>query len=280
MKVFITGAAGYIGKHVVKEFLDKGHTVIACDLSFKGVDERAEKKDINIFSGDEELYCKIGKPDLVVHLAWKDGFVHNSAAHMKFLSDHFIFLKNLATAGCHNIAVMGSMHEVGYWEGAINEDTPCNPLSQYGIAKNALRESLKLLSKELKFNLYWLRAYYIYGDDTLGSSIFSKLLQAENDGKKEFPFTSGKNKYDFISVYDLAKQIAAASTQDKITGIINVCSGNPVSLGNQVEWFIKNRGLAIKLIYGVFPERQYDSPAIWGDAEKIKTIMGLKQYGE
>ena len=41
-KVLITGAAGYIGRHVVKEFLNMGYNVIASDLAYKGVDERAE----------------------------------------------------------------------------------------------------------------------------------------------------------------------------------------------------------------------------------------------
>ena len=37
---------------------------------------------------------------------------------------------------------MGTMHEIGYWEGAIDENTPCNPLSMYGIAKDALRRCM------------------------------------------------------------------------------------------------------------------------------------------
>ena len=68
--------------------------------------------------------------------------------------------------------------------------------------------------------IYWLRAYYILGDDRRNSSIFTKLLQAVEDGKEEFPFTSGENKYDFIDIKDLAMEIVAASTQDEITGII------------------------------------------------------------
>ena len=130
-----------------------------------------------------------------------------------------------------------------------------------------------LAGEELGFTLYWLRAYYIYGDDAHGSSIFAKITQAAGDGKKEFPFTTGENKYDFISVQNLAKLIIAASTQDKITGVINVCSGKPVSLAEQVEKYIKDNGFEIKLQYGVFPDRPYDSPAVWGDSEKINKIM-------
>lgn len=274
MNVLVTGAAGYIGRHVVKEMIERGHNVTACDIAFKGVDERAKFCEVPIFSRDDNIFYKTGCPELLIHLAWKNGFIHNSFAHMESLSDHVVFLRNMAIAGCKKIAVMGTMHEIGYHEGVIDENTPCNPLSQYGVAKNALRQSMMLASKELEFSLYWLRAYYIYGDDAHGSSIFAKITQAVAEGKKEFPFTMGKNKYDFISVQELAKLIVAASTQDEITGIINVCSGKPVSLAEQVEQYIKDNKFDIELRYGAFPDRPYDSPAVWGDSEKIEKILG------
>ena len=42
--------------------------------------------------------------------------------------------------GVKKVTIMGSMHEIGFWEGAIKEDTPCNPLSLYGVSKNALKD--------------------------------------------------------------------------------------------------------------------------------------------
>ena len=86
--ILVTGAAGYIGRHVVKNALDRGYRVIAADFNFKGVDERAEFCDEPLFSGDPDLYKKLGSPDICIHLAWRDGFRHNSAAHMKDLSSH------------------------------------------------------------------------------------------------------------------------------------------------------------------------------------------------
>lgn len=276
MKVLITGASGYIGRHVVRAFLDAGHKVYVSDFSYKGVDERAIRIEEPIFSGEKDIFNRLMQPDTLIHMAWRDGFVHNANAHMADLSQHYVFLKDMIDGGLKYLTVMGSMHEIGYWEGPINEDTPCNPMSMYGISKNALRQALMLYVKDKDVNIHWLRAYYIYGDDARGSSIFAKLYQAAEEGKTEFPFTTGKNLYDFIHIDDLAQQIMYASVQNKYNGIINVCTGKPMSLADKIESYIIENNMNIKLQYGAFPDRPYDSPGVWGDATIINNIMENK----
>ena len=280
MRVAVTGAGGYMGRYVVRELLERGHEVIAVDLHYKEVDSRAKYSDVMIFSGDRDIFDQLEKPDLCIHLAWQDGFIHNSPKHMENLSNHFRFLKNMIEGGCKRIAVMGTMHEIGFWEGCVTADTPCRPLSQYGVAKNALRQSLLLLAEKTDCSIYWLRAFYIVGDDGRNSSIFTKILEAAELGKETFPFTTGENQYDFIHIKDLAKQIVAASTQDEYTGIINVCSGKPVSLKDKVNAFIEEKGLNIRLQYGAFPERPYDSKIIYGDNGIISRILAKQEANQ
>lgn len=272
-KILVTGANGYIGSHVVSTLIDMGYDVIAVDFKNDWIDERARFLNVDIFSSEEDLYEKLGAPDRIIHLAWKDGFVHNAPSHIEFLPMHYNFIKNMAEHGVKSFSVMGSMHEVGYHEGAIFGDTPTNPTSLYGISKNALRQSLLLLSQSLDFKLHWIRGYYICGDDSRNNSIFAKILQKAASGEKIFPFTTGLSQYDFISVDDLALEISLCAVQDEIDGVINCCSGRPVALKTAVENFIKENNLDIKLQYGVFPTRPYDSPIIYGDVTEIKKIL-------
>ena len=277
MKILVTGANGYLGQGIVKQLLDDSVSVVATDFSLENVDKRALLKSANIFELDNP-YEFFEKPDALLHLAWRNGFVHNADTHIGDLSNHCNFIKKMIDGGVKRIAVMGTMHEVGFFEGSINENTPCNPQSMYGIAKNALRSVTFLLGKNANIPVQWLRGYYMVGNVNFGNSIFSKIALAEKEGKELFPFTSGLNQWDFIDYDDFCLQTAAAVEQDEITGIINICSGRPQKLSDRVEKFIKDNGYKIKLDYGKFPDRPYDSKAVWGDSRKIEEI--LKKRGQ
>lgn len=272
MKILVTGANGYLGQGIVKHLLDRGLNVVATDFSDKCFDLRAEIIYGNIFAL-EDPYNYFKQPDVVLHLAWRNGFVHNADSHLADLPQHDVFLKRMMNAGVKRVCVMGSMHEIGFYEGSINENTPCNPMSQYGIAKNALRQSIQLYAQFKNVQFMWLRGYYIVGNTTTGSSIFSKIALAVEQGKTEFPFTMGQNQYDYLDYDEFCEQVAAAISQDEILGIINICSGKPEKLANRVERFIIENGFNIRLKYGAFPDRPYDSKAVWGENQKIAQIL-------
>lgn len=272
MKILVTGANGFLGLGIVEKLLDSGVDVIATDFKIDLVDNRAKKISCDLFS-IENPYEFFDQPDVVLHLAWQDGFIHNSENHILNLSKHHFFLEALFKSDVKRVAVLGTMHEVGFYEGSIDETTPCNPLSLYGISKNSLRLEAEYFSKLYSKKLQWLRGFYIVGNTSHGSSIFSKIVQAAEKGVKEFPFTLGLNQFDFLDYSEFCYQVVAAISQDEISGTINICSGYPEKLADRVERFISENNFDIKLQYGAFPDRPYDSKAIWGNNYKIQKII-------
>lgn len=274
--VVITGAGGYVGRHVVNAVADLGFQSVAIVRQIRDghQDPRVQVVEADVLDAAFDLSSVVPLKEVaaVIHLAWQDGFVHNAPSHMENLSAHYRFLVGLADAGVPRIAALGTMHEVGFWEGAITADTPTNPASLYGIAKDALRRST-FLSIGDRAEYVWLRAYYILGDDRRNRSIFTKLLEASDRGETEFPFTTGKTLYDFIDVAELGRQIAVAATTPGITGVLNTSSGEPESLASRVERFIGEHDLGLRLQYGAFPDRPYDSSGSWGDATAIRSLM-------
>ena len=161
------------------------------------MDERAEFCDVPLFSGDADLYRKLGSPDICIHLAWRDGFRHNSARpHEGSVQPYDVFLNALIDGGLKDLSIMGTMHEVGYWEGAINESTPCKPQSQYGIAKNALRQSMMLTLADAPASCIGCGPTTSPATKPTAAP-FCKITQAEQDGKR--PFRSPAARTSMIS---------------------------------------------------------------------------------
>ena len=76
MKILVTGANGYLGRGVVKELLNTELDIIATDIKFDYDEERIQFIETNIFEIENPFYY-FGKPDIILHLAWKNGFIHN-----------------------------------------------------------------------------------------------------------------------------------------------------------------------------------------------------------
>ena len=263
MRVLVTGSDGYIASGVIDELLARGCEVVGWGLRESGREAPGySERAADIFSATTDDLRAVGA-DALVHLAWRNGFRHADDSHVDDLPGHYHFLRRALEAGVPRVCVMGTMHEVGYHEGAVDADTPCRPTTPYGVAKNALRQLFLPMCEAAGAEGLWMRGFYLVSADGRGESIFSKIVRAAESGQRTFPFTSGRPKYDFLP-YGRFCEIAADKVLSGETGVTNVCSGRPVSLAEEVESFIRNNGLDIRLEYGAYPDRPYDSPAIWG----------------
>jgi dTDP-6-deoxy-L-talose 4-dehydrogenase (NAD+) len=211
---------------------------------------------------------------VVLHLAWKASFSHSDPVHITSVLTHYELLTSLVDQGLKQLAVAGTAHEIGFFEGCVGRRTPTDPVHNYGIAKNFLRQGLAAYCVEKPVTFQWLRFFHIYGHDSENKSVLTKILKAAKEGKTAFALNHGELLYDFIHVETLAQQIVSVISQTTHSGIIHCCSGEPVTLKTRILEFVREHKLAIDLEFGKFPLRSYDSRALWGDAAAVKEICG------
>jgi nucleoside-diphosphate-sugar epimerase len=135
-----------------------------------------------------------------------------------------------------------------------------------------LRLRLEEFGKHFPFSLKWVRLFYMYGQGQNPNSLLSQLERALERGDQSFDMSGGEQVRDYLPVETVAENIVAIALQQETTGVINNCSGVPVTVNQLVESFLKKTNRTIKLNRGVYPYPDYEPMRFWGDAGKLKTI--------
>ena len=280
-KVLVTGATGFIGEHVVEALLEKGFDVIATSKN----EDKARLRpwfnsvkyisfDLQQFDATNNYYEYFGSPDLMLHLAWEGLPNYKNEFHInENLPRHFAFLKNMIQHGLKDLTVSGTCFEYGMQEGCLTETMECFPDNPYAIAKNKLRLALEALSKENNFNFKWARFFYMYGPGQNPKSLIAQLDKALENNDTSFNMSGGAQIRDFLPVNLIANYFIQIATQYEIQGIINCCSGVPISVKEFVVNYLRLKNKKIELNLGYYPYADYEPMEFWGDDKKLKSII-------
>ncbi|MCD4680088.1 MAG: hypothetical protein K8S00_06855 [Bacteroidales bacterium] len=88
--------------------------------------------------------------------------------------------------------------------------------------------------------------------------------------------SGGEQLRDYLPVEKVAENIIKISMQDKIDGIINCCSGKPISIRNFVENYLEKANQNIELNLGYHPYPDWEPMAFWGDTSRLNKILNSK----
>lgn len=275
MKILVTGATGFVGQNLITFLLDGKHVVIASGRSSEKAKtmpwiNKVEFVQGNIHSEEVQKKFLLSEPDILIHLAWDGLPNYKELFHFENnMPADYSFLKKMIYGGVKRIMVAGTCYEYGMQNGKLSEDMPAMPANPYAIAKNTLRIFLEELQKKKDFTLQWCRLFYMYGDGQNSKSILPMLDSAINNGETVFNMSGGEQLRDYQDVKETVKQLAFLVDNPSCRGIVNCCSGNPISIRSLVEQHIRKRNSSIRLNLGFYPYPDYEPMAFWGDNEKI-----------
>jgi len=148
-----------------------------------------------------------------------------------------------------------------------------HPKNAYAIAKDQLRRALEEMQSGFEFTFKWIRLFYVYGPGQNPASLYTQLMKALEKNETVFNMSGGEQVRDFLPVEKLAAYIVKIALQQKATGIINCCSGEPVMVKQLVMNLLNERNRQIELNLGHYPYSDYEPMSFWGDNRKLQSIL-------
>jgi len=280
-KVLVTGATGFIGEHVINTLLLKGFDVIATSKNEDKARLRSWFSNVKYIAFDLAQFYEttnyfeyFGSPDLMLHLAWEGLPNYKNEFHItENLPRHFAFVKNMIKYGLKDLTVSGTCFEYGMQEGSLSETMDCFPDNPYAIAKNKLQLAIESLLTNYDFNFKWVRFFYMYGPGQNPKSLIAQLDKALENNEASFNMSGGEQVRDFLPVNLIANYFIQIATQNEIQGIINCCSGEPISVKDFVVNYLRFKNKHIDLNLGFYPYADYEPMQFWGDNTKLKKII-------
>lgn len=267
----ITGATGFVGRHVVRHAIAEGHEVVAIT--------RGGAPDIGVTSSSlrflsiplsgERFSEAIAAtpPDACIHLAWPakpPDYLHDRWANLTALADTCNLVVALNAVGCGRIVISGTCLEPLAMADRADASVPI-----YARAKAALHE---LMAAAASDDMSWACAhlFQVYGPhehpDRIVPLIINELLSG-----RTVEVTAGTQVRDFVHVVDVARALVTIATSGH-RGAIDVCTGHPVQLREAfetVELLFESSG---SVHHGARPTRPGEPASLTGDPTALHAL--------
>ncbi|UQS14303.1 NAD(P)-dependent oxidoreductase [Pseudomonas sp. HS6] len=279
MKVLVTGATGFVGRHLVAALLARGCAVRAVARNVQTAASMPWINDVEFVSADIHAadldFCALTEGvDALAHLAWPGLPNYRALFHFEHnLMADYRFIKGAVEAGVKQVLVTGTCFEYGMQSGPLSENTEPQPSNPYGLAKHTLHLFLQNLQQEHPFTLQWARLFYLHGEGQNPNSLLAALDRAIDAGDATFNMSAGEQLRDFLPIRTAANHLAAILHQRDFNGAINCASGQAISVRTLVEQRLSERGASIDLNLGHYPYPTHEPMAFWAVVDRLQQLL-------
>ncbi|MCD8044119.1 MAG: NAD-dependent epimerase/dehydratase family protein [Bacteroides sp.] len=213
MRIFITGATGFLGYHIACECLKAGHTILCL----------RRKTSVSLFSQEQEKYIEwvtLGtpfmkktietfQPEILIHSAWQGVSANDRNNELIQHSNLQFFMDVINLYNYNQIIALGSQEEYGCLNEIIDENVPLNPQSEYAKDKVSCSEVLRNFSKVHGYEWQWLRVFNIYGEKQNTTWLIPAIITECLNNREKIPVTEGRQQYAYLYCDDFAKAIVS-----------------------------------------------------------------------
>ena len=285
MKVFVTGASGFIGSQVTRALLSRGHSVAIltpggkAPWRLKGFFGEIEKRQGRLDNLKSLRRALAGfKPDACVHLAWvaEPGKYLASPENLSCLKTSLDLFKELVLSGCRQIVAAGTCAEYAYSRALLKENSPTGPTTLYAAAKLSCGLMGRQLADLAKIHFAWGRIFYPYGPQEDERRLVPAVIKSLRKGEV-FPATQGNQVRDYIHVEDVATAFCLMAEKGA-NEVINIASGSPVKVRKLLENVGRITGRTQLIRFGAKPYYSWEPPVLAGDNRRLKDLGWKPAY--
>ncbi|HMP90919.1 MAG TPA: NAD(P)-dependent oxidoreductase [Kiritimatiellia bacterium] len=280
MLYVVTGAQGFLGRHVVARLAGEGHAILAVDRR-PSIETPIDGVQYHVSDLSDPMTlippeCEPVGEFMLIHLAWD---LRSRETSYRVQSEQVSLLAGLLDAwtgrGLKYVISPGSAQEYGGCGGAIDEDAvPIEPLSPYGWAKRAAYEMTASWARRSEIGLLWLRPFIVYGPGQAGSMLIPYAVR-QAQAKAPAQFSDCLQKRDFVFVDDVVEAFALG-VRKQLPGV-NVCNlgcGEAIRARDIIEEIGRELGNIEKFEFGRRPRRTNEPDIQIANFERARAVLG------